>query len=61
PFSKANNPWRYGCHRIDDETGLVFIDGIYYDPNLHTFLTQPERQLEPPQLFQVPKMMLNLK
>ncbi|NGX47382.1 MAG: tRNA3(Ser)-specific nuclease WapA, partial [Chlamydiae bacterium] len=41
PFSKANNPWRYGCHRIDDETGLVFIDGIYYDPNLHTFLTQP--------------------
>ncbi len=52
--SKAKNPWRFGCYRIDEETGLLFIDGNFYDPSNNSFLTQPERKLAQPRLYQIP-------
>jgi RHS repeat-associated protein len=33
------SPWRYFGFRTDDETGLIYIEGRYYDPHLSRFLT----------------------
>lgn len=41
PSSKAKNPWRFSSGRTDEETGLVFLQGRYYDPTLGSFLTPP--------------------
>lgn len=32
-------PWRFGGHRIDPETGLIFTEGRYYSPSLGRFIT----------------------
>ena len=39
PESKAKNPWRYLFERTDDETGLVYINGDYYDPIIQKFIS----------------------
>lgn len=55
PNSKAFNPWRFGCYRVDEETGLLSIDRAFYDPQQRSFLTKPDKQLPQPQLFAVPR------
>ncbi|NGX39840.1 MAG: tRNA3(Ser)-specific nuclease WapA [Chlamydiae bacterium] len=38
-YSKAKNPWRFQCERLDEETGLYFTGGRYYDPIKGEFIT----------------------
>ncbi len=54
-YSKARNPWRFQCERIDDETGLLYIGGDYYNPMQQTFLDNAAKQLETPKLFTLPE------
>ncbi len=54
PISKANNPWRFGSHWIDEETGLIYINGDYYDPSRKTFIGDRYNFLERLHLFQLP-------
>ena len=55
PESKAGNPWRFKCQRIDEETGLLFIDGDYYDTHHQTFLQDRTKSLPSLQLFSLPR------
>lgn len=43
--SKAFNPWNFRGYRLDDETGLIYIDGAYYDPALEAFIPDQSRKL----------------
>lgn len=51
--SKADNPWRFKSARMDEETGLIYLDGDYYDPQSGHFLSSEEKQSPPPKLFEV--------
>jgi len=51
--SKAGNPWRYKCGRTEQETGLVYIHGGFYDPRSGRFITSKSAPLSPLQLTQI--------
>jgi len=52
PQSKAGNPWRFGCYRTEEESGLIFVDGYFYSPKLGRFLSNPLMQLPTKELVQ---------
>jgi RHS repeat-associated protein len=61
--SKVGNPWRFQCAHTDEEVGLVYHKGRYYDPSKQCYLTgdpQPKenfvscrkvKELEVPSIF----------
>ncbi|NGX45580.1 MAG: hypothetical protein K940chlam2_00735 [Chlamydiae bacterium] len=38
-YSKVSNPWRFQCAHTDEEVGLVYLHGRYYDPKKQQYLT----------------------
>lgn len=37
--SQLGNPWRFSSKRYDEETGLLYFGGRYYDPSLSRWMT----------------------
>lgn len=35
----SDNPWRFSCKRVDEETGFVYFGRRYYSPDLGRFVT----------------------